>query len=109
MFETMAEDNHGFSNRATWLAALWYLDVLENLQLLSFKDDDKAQFEDGGDIRVFLEDEFDDWAESTTVSAAHIEKAELYYTLDEVNYDELIAHLTTYDEYKTEREKKTND
>lgn len=108
MFETMAEDNHGFSNRATWLAALWYLDVLENLQLLSCKDEGKVQFEDAGDIALFLEDEFDDWAESTLVSAAHIEKAELYYTLDEVNFKELLEHLTTYDEYKMEMEKKTN-
>lgn len=106
MFEKMAEDNHGFSNRATWLAALWYIDVLDNLQILSFKNKQKPRFENEESIRMFLEDELDDWAESTVVSAAHLEKAELYYTLDEVNYEELIIHLTTYNEYQKERETK---
>jgi hypothetical protein len=82
-------DNHGYMNRATWIAALWYLDVMKRLQ------ETKQRFIKPEDIRSFLEDELDEWAADTLVGAAPIEKVELYYMLDEVNYKELLDKIGT--------------
>lgn len=80
-------DNHGYCNRATWLAALWYLDVMQTLQEKSIR------FNTPLDIRFFLEDELDEWAADTLVMTAPIEKVELYYMLDEINYQELLEKI----------------
>jgi hypothetical protein len=80
-------DNHGYSNRATWLAALWYLDVMQTLQA-----NDK-RFTEVMDIHNFLLSELDAWATHTLVSDADIEKIELYYMLGEIDYPELLKQI----------------
>lgn len=80
-------DNHGYMNRATWLAALWYLDMMQTLQ------EKNIRFNTPLDIRFFLEDELDEWAASTLVMTAPIEKVELYYMLDEIDYQELLDKI----------------
>lgn len=80
-------DNHGYRNRATWLAALWYLDVMQTLQA-----NDK-RFIEVVDIHDFLVSELDDWATHTLVSDADIEKIELYYMLSDIDYQELLNQI----------------
>lgn len=83
----LESDNHGYTNRATWLAALWYLDVMQTLQA------NHKRFTDTGDVRNFLLSELDVWATATTVASADIEKIEIYYMLDEIDYQELLDKI----------------
>lgn len=84
---SLESDNHGYSNRATWLAALWYLDVMQTLQ------EKNKRFINPLDVRQFLEDELDEWAADTLVMTAHLEKVELYYMLDAVDFQELLENI----------------
>jgi hypothetical protein len=83
----LESDNHGYINRATWLAALWYLDVMQTLQA------NHKRFTDAGDVHSFLLSELDGWAMNTFVSDADIEKIELYYMLNEIDYQELLDKI----------------
>lgn len=83
----LESDNHGYKNRPTWLAALWYLDVMKNIQK------NRPRFNTPLEVREFLEDELDEWAADTLVMAAPVEKVELYYMLDEIDYQELLDKI----------------
>lgn len=83
----LESDNHGYANRATWLAALWYLDVMQTLQV------NGERFKDMYDVRLFLETELDAWALNTLVFGADIEKIELYFMIEEINYQELLDQI----------------
>lgn len=107
MFQTES-DNHGYINRATWLAALWFLDGIENMRDLSIvNDDNPIMFDTIEDIMYYLENELDEWAADTTVMDAHLEKVELYYLLHEVDPNELLQQLRRKLPY--EKENKNND
>ena len=104
MFQTES-DNHGYINRATWLAALWYLDEMDTMRKLSIHNhDNPIKFSTKEELLAWLEDSLDEWAAGTTVMDAHLEKAELYYLLHEVDGDELLKQLTTTEEYTKEKE-----
>jgi hypothetical protein len=96
----LESDNHGYTNRATWLAALWYLDQMDTMQALSIYSDGPLAFNTYEDVLQYIENELDAWAAKTTVLDAHLEQAELYYLLPEVDGKELFNKLKTKEDYK---------
>lgn len=103
----LESDNHGYTNRATWLAALWYLDQMDTMQALSIYSDGPLAFNTYEDVLQYIENELDAWAAKTTVLDAHLEQVELYYLLPEVDGKELFNKLKTKEDY--ERETNYND
>jgi hypothetical protein len=103
----LESDNHGYANRATWLAALWYLDQMDTVQALSIYSDGPVVFNTHEDVLQYIENELDVWAAKTTVLDAHLEQVELYYLLPEVDGKELFNKLKTKEDY--ERETNYND
>jgi hypothetical protein len=104
MFQTES-DNHGYINRATWLAALWYLDEIENMRSLSILNkDNPIMFDTIEEIMYYIENELDEWAAGTTVMDAHLEKAELYYLLHEVDANQILEQLKAKQKHTKEKE-----